>query len=309
MKKALIRSVLFVFGLLLCLLPSPGDAFTLTVNCDKGQHIQSLFGIVPLMDITIIVKGTCNENVLIDEKNVNITLNGGGTATIHGPNPSSNTLAVNGRGIVIQGFYITGGYNGIQVRRGGTAIIDSNTIHDTNNHGIVVSDGGFATIINNTIRYNASNGIEVHDTAGAHIGFNQYSDTVTQANTVQNNGNQGINVQRSAIATVVGNYIENNYKNGILVQKNSHADISGNHINGNGLITGANGIRVQDGSGVNLGNSTGSTIYDLPNYTTAKNGNVGISCNLLGYADGLLGSLSGIYGQKGISITCLDNLQ
>jgi hypothetical protein len=127
--------------------------------------------------------------VLIDQTKVNITLNGGGTATINGVNAAKNTVVVLGRGVVIKGFAIMGGYNGISIGRGSTALIDGNNIHDVQHNGISVGSNSQADIINNTIHNNLNQGIVVNDNSSAHIGFVRYSDTTAQANTIQNNGN------------------------------------------------------------------------------------------------------------------------
>ena len=306
MKKIIVISILFVFGLFLGLLPSVGEAKrgeVKTVTCGHKDTLQTHIDSAP-ENSTILVKGTCNENVVIDETKINITIDGGGSAKICGVNTTKHTVDVKGRGVTIRGLTITGGYNGIEVERGGTALIEGNNIHNTQNNGVTVGQDSHADIINNTIQSNPHNGIEVHDNAAAHIGFVRYSDTVAQPNTIQNNGNNGINIQRTSSASVVGNTIQNNTKNGINVQRDSHADISDNLINGNGN----NGINVTDNSGVNSGNNTGSTIFDLPNATTVNNAIYGILCTAGGYADGRLGTLNGVGGAEAFSFSCLNFL-
>ena len=63
-------------------------------------------------------------SVRIDETFNNITLDGQNVATIDGG--SSTVVRVQGRGITIRGFTITGG-NGVVVRGGGTGVIDYNS--------------------------------------------------------------------------------------------------------------------------------------------------------------------------------------
>ena len=292
---------LVVIGLFLFLLPSIGEGVDVIVDC-SGQSLQAAIYAAPA-NTTIIVKGTCNENVVINENKSKITIDGLGTATIQAAN-ATTTVTVYGRGIVIKRLHITGGYNGISVSNGGTATISSNTIDFAGNNGVVISNGSVAFVVKNTILNNSNSGIEVHDNATAHIGFVNYSDTTAQANTIRSNGGHGINVTRSSSASIVGNFIRLNTNNGIKVQRDSHADISGNTINNNG----ANGIRVETNSGVNLGNEAGTSIFDFPNSTTIKNGNKGISCDIGGYADGLLGTLNGVNGATGFSNGCFDNL-
>jgi hypothetical protein len=68
-----------------------------------------------------------------------------------------------------------------------------------------------------------------------------------------------------------------------MVIRASQADISDNTIDDNGQ----NGIFVSQGSGFNLGNDTGNTIFDLPN--SGINGAIGLSCSIGGYVDGVKG--------------------
>jgi parallel beta-helix repeat protein len=314
MKKGVTIYVLLIMGLLLCSLPS-GEALdkdggmvnnSISFTCGNLQTAINAAASGSFASPTIInVTGTCNGNVVIDQRKNNITLSGGGTATIHGVNATKNTVRVLGKGIVIKGFNITGGYNGIQVDRGGTAVIDGNNIHNTQNNGISVGQVSHADIINNTIQNNPNQGIAVSDNSSAHIGFINYSDTTAKRNTIQGNGNQGIQVQRSASATIVKNTIQNNISNGIHVSRASHADISGNVINGNG----DNGVKVDDNSGVNLGKPGGTTIFDLANTTTVNNLKRGLNCDIGGYADGLLGTLNGAQGDALFDTSCIDNLQ
>jgi parallel beta-helix repeat protein len=206
--------------------------------------------------------------------------------------------------------------------RGGTALIDNNTIHDVgqtipgggdkgNGIGISVSRSSFATIVNNTIRDNPLNGIVVFQSSSARIGHS--GGLVASPNTIQNNAHFGVVVSSSSSARIVGNTISNNGKGGIGVGNVSHADISANTIDTNA----DDGIVVGGNSGVNLGNDTGTTILDLPNDTTvgSENGTAGgdpdfgIRCSLNSYADGRLGTLNGIDGAKGgFSSSCHDSL-
>ncbi len=307
MKKGSAIYVLFVFGLLLWFLPSAGEAATFTVHCGFGQHVQTFINIAPAGSI-IYVQGTCNESVVIDEKKVNITIDGGKTATIQGSTTSTSgaTIDVRGREITIQNLTVKQGWDAIWIHRGATATINNNTIENATNNGVSVTANSLAYILNNTIQNNANSGISVHDGASAHIGFVTYQDTVAQPNTIQNNGNNGISVQRTSTITVVGSTIQNNAHNGIVVQRNGHADIAGNAIDGNG----ANGVLVYDGSGINISEiETGnSPLFSELNTTTATalNGRFGVYCKQGGYVDvgTFIGSLNGTDGNIGQDGTC-----
>jgi hypothetical protein len=105
---------------------------TFTVDCDAGQTIQDTIKDLIAGD-TLLVSGTCDENVLISGATApnSLTLDGQGTATINGPNTTQATIRITRGGITIKGFTITGGRDGIDVSRGGTATITGNVIGTT----------------------------------------------------------------------------------------------------------------------------------------------------------------------------------
>ena len=259
---------------------------------------------------TILVSGTCHENVTIPEEKARLTLDGGGTATVVGPDATRNTISITGQGITVTGFTVTGGRTGIDVVRGGTALIDGNIIEATglsgccSGNGITVGSWGAANIVNNTIQNNLGHGIQVIGNSFAFIGFRTAIDTVASPNVIRNNGSHGIHVTLSSAARIAGNTISDNARNGINVERSSQANISDNSIDGNGL----NGIFVMENSGVNLGSDTGTGIFDAPNRTTANNGVRGITCRLGGYGNGRLGTLNGHLGPKDFGASCLNSL-
>jgi parallel beta-helix repeat protein len=252
---------------------------------------------------TLSVSGACNENVLIPEQVVNITLDGQGTATINGPDASSSTIFVRGNGITIRNFAsITGGETGIIVTRGGTATIDRNVIQNTGNNGIIVSLSSSARIINNTIQGNPANGILISEGSSARIGFVMTDDTEASPNVIQKNGENGIIVTGTSNARIVGNNISGNTENGILVNRVSHGDVSSNTIDSNG----GDGVFVLRNSGVNLGEDTGSGIFDSPNTTNVNNAGFGIRCVINSYGDGRIGTLNGASGAVSFAANCVN---
>lgn len=184
--------------------------------------------------------------------------------------------------------------------------------------GILVNQMGFARILNNTIRNNKFAGITVGEGGAARIGFLSGDDTTPSPNTIVANGGDGIRVFRSSTARIVGNTISGNQGHGLSVSKASQADIALNTIDGNV----GDGINVSEGSGANLGNANGTTMFDLPNETTANNEGFGIGYSIGGYVSGRLGKLAGSAGVKNFTdprgaqvppgvpfrTTCVDNL-
>jgi parallel beta-helix repeat protein len=253
---------------------------------------------------TIVVRGTCNENVTIPVGKDLITLDGSGTAAISGPDPTQPTVLVRGRDITIRGFTISRGRDGIAVVIQGGARVDGNTIHNTGRYGIYISRLSFAAIVNNTIHDNSQAGIAVGVFATAFIGFETGLETIASPNLITGNGAQGIVVAGNAHARIVGNDISDNRANGVNVREASNALISDNIVNGNGL----NGILVAQGSGVYLGTDTGDTIFTRPNRTTANNLGFGIRCRVGGFVDGRLGSLNGDSGPEDYLEGCIPSL-
>ena len=286
------------------LIPSLGQAIDRTVDCTAGQTITSVLRSLSTGD-TLKAIGNCTENVTFTESRRNIVLDGQGTATISGPDPTSGTIQIRGRRITIQNFAsITGGSSGIQVFRGGTALIRGNTIQNAGGTGIVVNQHSFATIINNTIQNNANgNGIVVSEGSSARIGFSSNQDTVASPNTITGNGttsgSNGITVTNTSFAEIVGNTISNNgltggspSGGGIFVGTASSAEISSNTLNNNAQ----DGINMGRNSTVRLGRDTGAGIFEAPNSTTINNTRNGIRCFINSSADGRQGTLNGTAG-------------
>jgi parallel beta-helix repeat protein len=270
--------------------------------CGQQRTITEALRRLPPGD-TLSVSGACSENVQIPEQVLNITLDGQGTATINGADASSATILVRGNGITIRNFAsITGGETGITVTRGGAALIDSNVIQSTGGNGISVVQSSSARIINNTIQGNLGTGIVVTESSSARIGFNMTDDTQASPNVIQKNGENGIIVTGSSNARIIGNTISGNTENGVLVNRVSHGDVSSNTIDSNG----GDGVLVLRNSGVNLGEDTGSGIFDSPNITNVNNAGFGIRCVINSYGDGRIGSLNGASGPVSFAANCVN---
>jgi parallel beta-helix repeat protein len=276
-------------------------ATTVNVDCNAGQTIGSALGKLRPGDV-LVVQGTCRENVLIQSEINGITIDGQGKATISGLDARQPVVQILGREITIKGFTVIGGFFGVAVNRGGTALIDSNTIENAAHSGVEVSQNSFGRIVNNTIRRNRQNGILVLGSASVHIGVVRSDDEVPRPNMIQDNEGDGIHVIRASTARIIGNTLSGNRGNGLAVQQTSHADVAGNVFNGNGK----DGINVIGNSGVNLADSA-MRLFERPNTTATPNGLFGIRCELGAYLDGPIGSLTGKSGVKDVSDrSCID---
>jgi parallel beta-helix repeat protein len=255
---------------------------------------------------TLLVSGTCNENLAIGEEVHRITLDGQGTATING-DASANTVTVTGTGIRIRGFVITGGApQAVSVQDGGSAIIDGNTIQFAARNGIAVFRNSSADIINNTIQNNPLAGIALQSNSSARIGWvGPPNNRVSAPNTIQNNGAQGIQVYRGSSAQIFSNTIQNNGSHGVIVDRNAQAEIAACTITGNA----GDGIRGMRNAGVDIGtDATGETPQFDDDTNTGSNGGFGVRCLIDGFVDGRLGGLTGTSGGKSFAEACTDSV-
>jgi parallel beta-helix repeat protein len=301
-KKIAAKFWLVLAGLL-WLLTSPGEAATVKLTCNAKDTIGNAVKKLKPGD-TLLVTGTCNENLEIPFEASRITLDGQGKATISGPDSSTPTITIRGRGITVKGFSITGGREGIQVPGGGEALIDGNTIQGVGRFGIQVNRQSSAVIVNNTVRNNTGNGITIGGSSYVLVGIRSGLDKTASPNTIENNGGAGITVGRSSSARIVGNTIRNNKGDGVLITRASQADVSNSTIEGNA----GNGIDLTQNSAVSLGVGTGTGIFDLANSTSSNNGGVGIRCSKNSSVDGRLGSVNGSKGPKEFDPSCVDGL-
>jgi len=296
---------LIVFAAFLWILSSVGEAATTQVDCSSASLQAAIEKAKP--GDTLLVSGTCKENLVIHEEVARITLDGQGKATIEGPDTSKHTVQVRGRGITIKGFTVTGGLQGINVW-GGQAIIDGNTVQGAARAGIFVTRTSYAGIVNNTVQNNGTNGIGISANSFGFVGALGASDKTASPNIVQNNRRTGITVARSSAARIVGNTIRNNKRFGVSIRLTSDADITNNTIDSNGI-----GIRVIENSHVRLGRRRGrsgrSGLFRLPNSTTSNNSRAGIRCRGNSSVEGRLGSLNGEEGVKDIDPSCVDSLK
>ena len=280
-------------------------AATVAVDCDAGQTIMGALGSVKPGD-TVLVSGTCKEQVSVAPEIARITLDGQKKTTVHhpgGPAASPHAVYIRGKEITIKGFTVTGGLDGIHLSGPASTVIDGNVVVKNAGRGIHIDKGSIARILNTTVQDSGGIGIDVTGASYAYIGVLIPRVPALSPNTIRNNGGPGINIERSSGAWVVGNTISNNKESGIAVHRNSQADVIANAINGNG----GDAITVSYNSGVNFNSEPRR---DGPNQTAAgqSNGGAGIKCMIGGYVDGPLGTLAGTRGVKEFDNTCVDRV-
>ena len=278
------------------------NAATIAVDCDAGKTIASVYATVKPGD-TVLVSGTCKEQVSIPPEITRVTFDGQKKTTIvhpGGQQASPHAFYNRGKEIIIKGFTVTGGQDGIHLSGPASAVIDGNVVTKNSGRGIHIDKGSIARILNTTVEQSGGIGIDITGASYAYIGVYIPRVPALAPNTIRNNGGPGINIERTSGAWIVGNTISGNKQSGIEVHRNSQADVIGNTINGNG----GDGISVSFNSGVNFDSEPRK---DGPNQTTGgqNNAGAGVKCTLGGYIDGPLGTLNGTRGPKEFDRTCI----
>ncbi len=299
------KSALLMLAASLCLGVLPAGAATIQVDCDAGNTITSVLSGVKPGD-TVLVSGTCREHVNIAPEITRVIFDGQKKAVIQhpgGPAASPHAVYVRAKEIIIKGFTVTGGQDGIHLSGPASAVLDGNLVTKNSGRGIHIDKGAIARILNSTVEYSGGIGIDITGASYAYIGVFIPRVPALSPNIVRNNGGPGINIERTAGAWIVGNTISNNKESGIAVHRNAQADVIGNMINANG----GDAITASFSGGVNL---LSEPRRDGPNQTAAAqaNGGFAIRCGVGGYVDGPLGSLAGAKGAKLIDSGCVDRV-
>jgi len=297
-KTTSLVTVTAAIAVLLC---SPASAATLSVDCDAGNTIASVYETIKPGD-NVLVSGLCKEQVNIPPEVTRVTFDGQKKTTIQHPGgqqASPHAFYNRGKEITIKNFTVTGGQDGIHLSGPASAVIDGNLVTKNSGRGIHIDKGSIARILNTTVEQSGGIGIDVTGASYAYIGVFIPRVPALAPNTIRNNGGPGINIERTSGAWIVGNTISGNKDSGITVHRNAQADVIANTINGNG----GDAITVTYNSGVNFDSEPRK---DGPNKTTQNNAGAGIKCAIGGYVDGPLGTLAGAKSVKDIDKSCVD---
>ena len=217
---------------------------TRTVNCAAGQSIQSKLDRARPGD-TVLVNGTCTENVVMRTNNVSLVA--GTAGAIVAANANDNVVTVRALDVVVTGLAITGGTSGIALLRGGTAAVSGTTVTGYSNSGLTASQNSYGRFESNVVTgNNVGTGIVVVLSSSADI----LNNTVSSSQT-------GIFMSRNGSADIVGNTISNNVGSGVLVLRGAVAEFSADVISGNAPNTiegnGGNGILCASNAAVRFG--------------------------------------------------------
>jgi hypothetical protein len=149
---------------------------------------------------TIVIRGSCTEDVTI--KRDHLTLEGDDGGTVHG-----TITIVGARGVVIKGLTITGSGAGVVGTDNAAFAVEDSFLHHNDTDGIVVDNGAYATITRNTITHNGQ--VALPD-RGRGINVNNSASAVITKNTIEDNRSDGIGVYNDAFANVRENLIQRN---------------------------------------------------------------------------------------------------
>jgi Right handed beta helix region len=239
MTKQVQTSLWLVSGLLCwLLLPGPAQATTLNVNCNApGGQLNTIGGALKLTNpegpSTINVSGDCHENVVIQSFE-RLTLHAVAGASISDASSGANPVVdiVDSRAVMLQGFTINGGAQGILCEDFSQCRFQGNTIQNGGG-GVSIQDESGASF----------NGDVIQNTGGR--GLNIARNSVAHADNLSVNGNgAGIFVISESFFAGDNVYIQNNGANGVRVIDHSTFRLVAGTITGNG----ANGVELEDAS-------------------------------------------------------------
>lgn len=232
MKLVAVASLPAIVALL-----TPGSATaqpaTRTVNCDQGKTIASALEQASDHQLTIVVSGTCQENVVITRDRVTLLAAHPG-AGVSGPDTQTSTILVRGDQVTIDGLTVTGGSNGITAIGSGQLTVRNSAV-TAGRSGIVFFEGASGTVDSSALQGNPRHGLLIERAIAA----------VTNS-TITGNGQHGVMVSSGATGRIgvtptggfAGNTISGNRSAGVQVTTGSSAVIGGNTITGNGFVPG-----------------------------------------------------------------------
>lgn len=232
-----------------------------TIGQALDQHAK------PGRALTVNIKGTCTENVVVTADDT--TLKGAPTATVTSTDPAQNTILINGASrCTIENLTVSGSRNGIAAINAGSLTVqnveakdnaqsgvvsfagsrvnvNASSLHDNGVTGFVVTDNGAGFLTNSTVGNNGASGVTVQRASSARTG--QDSSGANGPNTIQNNASNGVFVYMSAQSTAAGNTISGNGLDGIGIFNASNAYVFSNTITGNtrdGIKVGRSAARL-----------------------------------------------------------------
>lgn len=275
-----VRLALVVLGCSVAatLAPATAGADNRIVDCAGGRRLAAALRLPSGRQLTVMVRGTCNESVTITRDDV--TLRGESPAAGSGVN---GTIVIDGaRRVLVENLTISGpgiGIHGIHgaaftvrssviqdtvgagvVLQGARATIDANTVQRTGGAGVNL-DNAEAIITGNTIDAIRGAGIQVTNASAAKIGLTEAG--TPAGNAIRNGTGNGVMITNGSVALLRSNTVELNAGAGVFTVRSLVTLQGGNLIQsngGNGIFVGQGQLAGRPGAlrDTVTGNGTGS---------------------------------------------------
>jgi len=226
---------------------------TFKVDCNKNGSINAELAMLTntsmTRGVTILVSGTCNENVLIQGfDRLNLVTASLGTSINDQSQGTKATVDIeDSQNVTVHGFTINGGAFGVVCGSTSLCYLSGNTIQSSVSNGVLVSAASNAVLVGNIIQNNGGAGLVVNLNSSANSNYDTFQSNVDDgiranqghlfagASTVQNNGGDGIVAIYHSDIRLGGCTISGNLNTGIAVLRGSEAGISGTTVTGNAL--------------------------------------------------------------------------
>src|SRR5215468_5293046 len=139
MSSPINRTSLWILLWTLAVFPV-AHADTLHVNCDLHQKIQKAINNLqqnaPLGPNTIVVSGSCQENIIIQSMdNLTLTTTNGASISDNSGGTLDVIAVIDSRRVSINGFTINGGANGVRCAKYSLCRFSGNTIQGSSGAG------------------------------------------------------------------------------------------------------------------------------------------------------------------------------
>jgi Right handed beta helix region len=224
-------------------------------DCNNAQHLllsSFLAGLDPDKASTILVSGTCTDNLHITGIN-RLTLLGAPGTTINDASGGNDFVvtAINVLTFDFEGFTINGGL-GFACVSHSTCLLAGNTFQNSLDVGVLVSR----------------------------------SDAILQGDTIQNNAGRGVQAENAANVTLAGETVKNSGAAGVFASYGTNLNVQFSMITSNG---GFAGIRVVEHSTLRLIDSTvtgnGNDGVNLESSSAGTFENFGLGSTITGNAN------------------------
>jgi len=227
------------------------------VDCASGDTVaRALTRGDDRKSLTILINGSCTENVVINRSDIKLAAASLG-ATLIGPDGAVDVIRVTGSRVTIDGITVTGGRNGITADGAAGLIVQNALVQGTGRTGIDYAHGASGIVDTVTVTGNARDGIAI-DAASAAVINSQIAQNTRHGVGVFNNGSARIGIDNSN--NPAGNVISANGANGININFGSGVLIAMNNVSGNGTNAAPgnprNGVSITSASADLIGGNT-----------------------------------------------------